>query len=502
MFVFIPIGSVFAAENEIPLQVNESLQYDFKNGLLDDGNLIKVNELPADSYDNNLSSEGRLTVGKKVIEFNYPVDLTAYFIKARSAYSQVGFYYVDSDNKTSVKFLTLSSGNEVNGYFDLDLKNVFKIEIEKGSNGNFYLAEFDLFGTYEKEIFEPVLNLSYDNSYNSVDLNWDNPENSNFNGVIIKKNGDEVANLSRDKTSYTVRGLEPDTEYKFELIAKYSNGGLSAPVKKTIRTHKKPSLDEVKNVEIKAKHDRVDLSWNLPQSEGFHHVNIYRDKIKDPSLLKKIFSGNAAFAASTPIFETNGTYFNDLTVEPKTKYEYTLKTTDGKVESEGVTVQVETPKAPPPEMGGIEGEKQENGDYLFTWGDPADGKVKIIVGGKEYATVPAGNKSFTVPAKDMKYTGLGDPDVSLKPISPTGEEGEATPIKPEFETPFDVKDLLETGTGLLLIIGPFLLLALSILLVPKLRNLIVNAFKSKKGEDGKTRESRETRVPRNERRTG
>lgn len=495
LFAFIPLGSVFAEVIESPKP------YDFKNGLLDDPNIYTgLNP----STDNNTSTYlGICGTCDSTINFKLPVYIDQMYLKSDSKSTSRSVVITFDNGETYTK----NFDNLTTGYFDIGLDNVIKVSIESSSAATINLYEIDFFGSYEIETtsLESIKDLEVYKSYNSVSLSWTNPDNESFEGVIIKKNSEKIVELPKDSRNHTIQGLEPDTEYNFEVITKYADGGLSEPVKKTIRTDKAPEsppLDEVENVEIKAKHDRVDLSWNLPQSEGFHHVNIYRDKIEDPSLLKRIFSGGVAYAASTPIFETNGTYFNDLTVEPKTKYEYTLKTTDGKVESEGVTVQVETPKAPPPEMGGIEGEKQENGDYLFTWGEPTDGEVKIIVGGKEYATVPAGDKSFTVPAKDMKYTGLGDPDVSLKPISPTGEEGEATPIKPEFETPFDVKDLLETGTGLLLIIGPFLLLALSFLLVPKLRNLIVNAFKSKKGEDGKTRESRETRVPRNERRTG
>src|SRR5690606_30948654 len=101
--------------------------------------------------------------------------------------------------------------------------------------------------------------------------------------------------------------------------------------------------------------------------------------------------------ATTKIFETNGTYFNDLTVEPKTTYDYRLTTTDGYTETSGVDITTTTPAAPVPEMGGVVVEPQPNGDYLYKWETPAAGQVKIIVGGEEYTTVPAEDKQLLIP---------------------------------------------------------------------------------------------------------
>src|SRR5690606_9188391 len=179
------------------------------------------------------------------------------------------------------------------------------------------------------------------------------------------------------------------------------------------------------------------------------------------------------------IFETNGTYFNDLTVEPKTTYDYTLTTTDGYKETEGVDVRTTTPAAPVPDMGGVVVEPQPNGDYLYKWETPKAGQVKIIVGGKEYTTVPAEGQQFLIPAADMKYTGLGKPDVGLVPINEYGDEG--TPLEPEkdldeVELPFNVVDLLKSGVSLLLILGPFVLLSLAFMLFPRLRDTIKQGF--------------------------
>lgn len=250
-------------------------------------------------------------------------------------------------------------------------------------------------------------------------------------------------------------------------------------------------IEEVQEVNIQTKYNRVDLSWQLPQIEDFHHVVIYRktiEELKDietASLLDKIFGANKVYASEEteydPLFETNGTYFNDLTVKPRSEYEYKLTTvtTDGK-ESKGVIVTAETPDEPNPQIVGGGYTETEDGDYLFQWTSPTEGQVKIIVGGKEYKTVNASDKQILIPKEDMVYA-FAKPDVSLIPISPYGKEGNefsSHPIK-QIKIPFGANDLLKTGVSLLWVLGPFVLLAMAFLLVPKFRKTIVDAFNKK-----------------------
>lgn len=505
LFAFIPLGSAFAEDSALTVSdediVQDENELDFKNGLLDQPSLIKEITFPAAIYDNDLDTSVRSTIYRRTyVEFNRPINIGSLYLKGSSAYSQNQIIIEFSDGTTSGE-IDLSIRNE--GYFDFDFQDVVKITLYNPDtvSGSMYLHEIDFFENNQPISYDSISNLKSDSTPNSISLSWKNPDSNDFIGVVIKKNGENIADLQRDRSSYVTRDLEPDTEYEFEVFSKYE-GGLSEPVKKTVRTEVEPSLGEVKDLKAEAEHDRVDLSWTLPESEGFHHVNIYRDEIKEePSLIQRLFSGNVAYAAATtPIFETNGTYFNDRTVQPSTRYEYTLTTTDGDIETSGVSIEVQTLAEPPPQMGGIDGSQQENGDYLYTWETPTDGEVKIIVGGREYATVPAADGSFTVPANDMAYTTFGDPDVSLRPVSPSGVEGEDSSLSPSLESPFGVTDLLEAGNGLLWLIGPIILLALSFILVPKLRSLIINGFKVKKSEDGTTEKT--TREMRSGRRTG
>lgn len=349
--------------------------------------------------------------------------------------------------------------------------------------------------------FDHVSNLTESHNHNSVELYWENPDNNDFNGLIIKQNGVRIASLEKNKTSHEINNLTPETEYKFEVIAKYPDGYESSPVLITVITNKEPPKPEppkpsgeITDLLAEAEHNKVDLSWQLPESENFKHVIIYRDTLKK-TFFDKLLGVTTVKAAATPIFETNGTYFNDLTVKPETKYEYKLTTlSTEKIESDGVTVQVTTPKAPNPEIGGGGHDVDpETGDYTYYWTEPTTGKVKVMVGGKLYKTVPASDGKIVIPAKDMKYTILGKPDVKLIPVDDDGNEGK--PVSPpagggsggggeggggigEVELPFKVNDLVSTTFQIIGLLAGIILVALAIQLVPRLIEIIKRSIQN------------------------
>jgi len=249
-----------------------------------------------------------------------------------------------------------------------------------------------------------------------------------------------------------------------------------------------PELEEIKEVNAEASHDRIDLSWSLPETEYFEHVNIYRKSVRDVQTFSLLSTDEY-----DPLFETNGTYFNDFTVEEQTTYDYKLTTEFQGLESEGVTVQATTLVAPPPELGGQEFEEQENGDYLVTWQQPETGQVRILVDGQEYVVVPATDKQYTIPASDMKYSALGDPLVGLQTIGDNGEESEVEQQESNVNLPFGINELLTTSAGLLRVIGSLILLGLSFILVPKFIKVIKQPLNNKKNAETE-RTEREQRV--------
>ncbi|MBM7543255.1 hypothetical protein [Amphibacillus cookii] len=242
------------------------------------------------------------------------------------------------------------------------------------------------------------------------------------------------------------------------------------------------NVEEIKNINVEAEHDRVNLSWELPDTEHFDHVNIYRMDLGQAEQETSMFEFLRPLTVNAsenyqPLFETNGTYFNDLSVEENNSYEYKLTTEYQGVESEGVTVQATTGFAPAPPIGGDDYQEQPNGDYLVTWESPTDGDVRVLLDGEIYATVPASDGQFTVPATDMVYNNFGDPLIGIQPVAPNGQEGSIS--QPSgTELPFTPRDLIGTGNGLLMLVSGFVLLALAFVLVPKIIKVIRSSMQN------------------------
>jgi hypothetical protein len=346
-----------------------------------------------------------------------------------------------------------------------------------------YLYEFDVFGPNYDEMHKFELTSTHDN----VNLSWENPTDPNFSKIKLYKNGSLYKTLDKDETEYLDQDVKDNTEYIYRITALYSNGHETNGITKSIRTIEvppKPIIPEVFSPKIESKYNRVNLSWKNPHYVKFSHVNIYRDEIKEVSLIEKVFSPLSVSAASTPIFETNGTYFNDLTVQPGKDYEYTLTVeSDENIESEGVTLRTTTPEEPDPELIGGGYTKNENGDYLYTWTEPTTGQVKILIDEQEYQTVSASTKQILIPKNQMKYDLFNNPKVTLQPISETGKEGK--PSKPKDSNngggltgvtmPFGPIELLKSSMGLFALLAPILLLTLAIYYFKPLKNLIVQA---------------------------
>lgn len=322
-----------------------------------------------------------------------------------------------------------------------------------------------------------ISNLNAEPGENDVSFTYYLPIDSDFSHLKVLRNNEVIAENVTTST-FIDSELNPETTYEYRFISVDHKGNESSGVIKSVTTDAEfIPLKDVTDVNVETNYNRVDLSWNLPKSTEFHHVNIYRDEVvEEPNFLEKLFLGVAVSAADEPtkIFETNGTYFNDLTVQPETTYEYKLtsESTTGD-ETEGVTVQAITLEEPEPELDGGGYTEDENGDYLYKWTSPTNGQVKVLINGTEYKTVDASLKELLIPKEDMKYDFFGNPDVKLVPISESGKEGPAEKPEPadsasnNLNEPFTVKDLIGTGVNLLWVVGPFLLFGLSFILAKK-----------------------------------
>jgi len=468
-----------------------------KNAFAYEGGLLEGKMFTGDATDlinitdNDTYSSARLSIrlGNNVptlitYEFEDPVDLIKYYSNHYNSQYTLTFY----DSNSNVLYETIIPTAAGPILVDVDLKGVKKITLGNNTQNYVILREFDVYGDTSNIIkHNEIESFDLSSSDNEVHLKWSLLDKENVTNFKLYRDGSLIKTFDKDIETYKdVVGYGETHEYK--ITAVYIDSFESEGLKKTISTAEPKPVEDVKEIKVETDYDRVDLSWILPSTDKLKHVNIYREKIEEVeeeiSWIKNIFGTKVMAAESKKIFETNGTYFNDLTVEPSTTYEYTLTTTSvSNMESEGVMVQAITKEEPPPVLKDISIEEQENGDYLFSWQEPTKGKVRIIVGGIEYATVNAADKQIIIPKQDMKYTPMNDPDVRAIPISESGKEGEITSPPSslnDMELPFGVKDLLMSGSDLLWWIAPFVLLGLSFLLVPKLRNLIVNAVKGKR----------------------
>lgn len=447
-------------------------------------------------YDGNLSTGSSCGFGKKTtVTFDEPISVNkikTYLLGAGGA--NLAFY----SNGSTVRNIKIGVKNT--DYININLSDIDKIEFSN-SSWSYQIMELEV---YSDEYFRlPIESLSATVSFDHVILSWVNPNSIDFELVEVYENGEFKKNVYTPLNTTKIDGLKPNTEYTFKAIAVYKDGGKSIERSITVTTEDIPEDLEVEVINLKAvtKHDRVDLSWAISNSVILKHVNIYREEIKETKKGFSLFGKSVEAATKTKIFETNGTYFNDLTVQPESKYEYTLTTesTLG-IESEGVTITAVTKAAPQQEI--IDGGyvPDENGDYLFTWKEPTKGKVKILIDGKEYKTVEAAAKQILIPKEHMVYDIFNNPKVVLVPIDETGKEG--TPTTPpnkgetnigDIKVPFTVTDVVKVGMSLIGLIAAFILLGLAFRFVPKFIKMVYESLRNNRAKDGSEREPRRRR---------
>lgn len=378
-------------------------------------------------------------------------------------------------NEIYLDDLLIHQSSIISSYKFKDLKpnTTYKLKINTVyKDGQKVSYDTSVTTTIKKEPPTDVTNLEIVYENGAAKLTYDIPPNAT--SVKIYKNSILLDDVKTN--NYSDDAVEVSRTYTYKVVA-VNDYGQAPGVTKSITIPNK----EITKLKAIPTSDRVDLSWQLPSANGFKHVVIYRTNLSqssEKSMFKSLFSS----MAEESLFETNGTYFNDLTVKSDTKYRYRVSSvyTD---ETPGVSIDVTTLKIKIDD-GNVE--ENEKGDYTVTWSSPEKGKIKIYVGGKLYATVDAANKKHTIPSKDMKYTALGAPDIKLVPVAEDGTEGGATKPGgtdlPPLDGVFSGNDLLKTTMQLVALVGGILLLSLSFKVAPKIIRLIRQSLSRKKDE--------------------
>lgn len=493
MFLVLPVTGSFAATTTLyPDNYYWGKYPDVGSRSLATGNAIDGDNSTTDTmyYKNHSNNYGIFKYYGSTGRFVNYISLTG----IKTPFNYLSAYYVSTDGVTHDLGIT-SDPSKV-----LINENVMAVGFYNNGSVDIVFGEFTVNETFVS--YNNISNITHIETDGSSQFSWSLPtgSSSTYTGLNIYKDGSLVKTLGATETSYKFTDLQSNHSYTFDFESLYSDGGKSSKKSATVTTEPPPPepVKPISELEASAEYNRVDLSWTLPDTSNFKKVNIYRDTVEKETALSSFFSTKVYAAAQTKIFETNGTYFNDLTVKPDTTYEYTLTTTgsDG-TESTGKDVTVTTPEEPPPTMEGGNVTRDDNGDYTYQWTSPTTGKIKVMIGGTEYKTVPASDQSITIPKDQMKYDTFGSPDIKVVPISEYGTVGETE--KPgetlkNISLPFGAKDLVDSGMSLIFIFGPFILLALAFLFVPKLRKLLFKSFKKEKAL--KEKDSIKERVPR------
>lgn len=495
LFMLMPVSGVFAEEirgfGELN-KIDDSLMNNIKFYYTQDKNNINYENHTSVISDHDRSTH--LTIGENRFNSNVPKYVISIFeepikINAISTSSSAKINFIEFYNSNDELIYRI---NELNiGLYEKDmlflfeeLTDVKKIAIYNEGN-SIYLNEFHVYNT-DSEAPMDLISLESVINVNSIKFNYNLPTDEDFSHVKIYQDDVLIADNVTD-TSYTVENLDYGEQYNFKFTTVDETGNESVGVIETVSIPM-PKLEEIQEVNAESSHDRIDLSWSLPETEYFEHVNIYRKSMSEVQTFSLL-----SVDAYDPLFETNGTYFNDLTVEEQTTYDYKLTTEFQGLESEGVTVQATTLVAPPPELGGQAFEEQSNGDYLVTWDTPETGEVRILVDGQEHIRVPGSDKQYLIPASDMKYSPLGEPLVGLQTIGENGEESEITQEESDVKLPFGINELITTSAGLMRVVGSLILLGLSFILVPKFIKMIKHSLNNKNRHE-RERTEREQRV--------
>lgn len=146
-----------------------------------------------------------------------------------------------------------------------------------------YVAQ--IWGTPDNEAPTAPTNLSYTNLTDaSVLLTW-NAANDNV-GVVsyeIEQDGNIIATVAENNTSYSTTGLSPETSYTFEVFALDAYGNISNPSNSlTITTLEAPNVifienfEDCENVQFTAISELSDLDWECTEKFGENNSGAYQ----------------------------------------------------------------------------------------------------------------------------------------------------------------------------------------------------------------------------------
>ncbi|MCC2370341.1 fibronectin type III domain-containing protein [Bacillus cereus] len=232
-------------------------------------------------------------------------------------------------------------------------------------------------------------------------------------------------------------------------------------------------VTDVENLKAEADLNQITLSWNNPDTPKFTGVNIYRGKQQIGKLDK-----------------TKNSYVVKGLKEAE-EYSFTVKAIDENgFETSGVTKKARTkmPVIPPPENVFL---TPQSGKMVIVWNDVNSPYLKgynVYIDGKKINDEPLtsskmivknleNNKSYKV-----QISAVNKDDVEGEKSKEKSEKPSSNALEVEYDVkmPFTPMDFLKTSLSFLGLIGPFVLLALTIIYHKRLIEMIKKSLASYK----------------------
>lgn len=336
---------------------------DYSSGFFDNHSYSSNTDI-SKFIDNDLTTY--LSMGYRtelVVYFSDKINLGSiyYNFKAfQSANSQVDIQFYNDDNlvnsyKTRDFYGTDSKNGTASSYINLIANGVNKMVI-KNLKASTRIRELDLFVGADI-VYKPITDVTSTVTDTTAIVNFRLPDDSNID--FVRFNGVDVAK----STSYLMKNLKADTEYKVTLELVYKDGTIVITTYSFVTDKAKDIIPPADVTDFKGDPDKtfVDLSWSLPNDEDYEKLLLYRDDV----LIKTL---------------TTETNYKDEKLNEDTTYKYKIITVDKSGnKSEGKTIRVLTKftqtNLPPDEPLGLTAKPLSKGVKL-SWKNPTSGSVK------------------------------------------------------------------------------------------------------------------------------
>lgn len=141
-----------------------------------------------------------------------------------------------------------------------------------------FLNYINVMGTRQLNL-EDIKNLNVVEGINDVSFTWENPNNPLFTGVKIYKEGNLVATVNKDETSYKVDGLEANKNYNFKFVSIYDENS-SSGIQKGVKTLVDPKTvppGPVFSLTAEPTDKTVKLKWKKPKDDDLAGFKILQN---------------------------------------------------------------------------------------------------------------------------------------------------------------------------------------------------------------------------------